>query len=148
KALVSALRAANVPMRAPCWVMNPRTVESLRLMVTTLGVFPFKAELDGGTLLGYPVVASTNAPIGASWGQASPDPADAPYCLMDASTLIFAEDLMPTVDASAEASIQSNDAPDNPVTAATVMISAFQQDMLFMRLRAAHTWARRYDTAL
>jgi hypothetical protein len=64
---------------------------------------------------------------------------------------------MPTVDASEEASIQADTTPQtrlgrhlHPLAAPTGggIVSAFQQDMLFMRLRSSHTWNRRYDTGL
>jgi len=46
-----------------------------------------------------------------------------------------------TVDISREASIQMNDAPDNPVTATTVLVSAFQMNMAFFRVERTVNWA-------
>jgi len=121
--------------------MNPRTTEYLRLLHTTLGWFPFKQELDGGRLLGYPVIDSTTMSL--NWNSVA---GDGLLVLVDGAQLVFAEDLAVQVDASEEATIQSDDAPATPPAAPYV--SAFQQDMVFMRLRMSHTWARRYDEAI
>ena len=153
KAMISALRNANIPMIAPAWIMNPRLKEFLRLFVTDLGVFPWKAEIDQGVLLGYPIIDSTTVPL--NWNAVA---GDSIWVLLDCSQLLFAEDLMPTVDASEEASIQADTTPQTPPGGGTStplaaptgggIVSAFQQDMLFMRLRSSHTWNRRYDTGL
>ncbi len=141
RAMVTALRNANVPMTAPTWIMNPRLMEYLRLFTTDLGVMPFKAEIDAGRLLGYPIVDSHTVPL--DWNAVA---GDSIYVLLDCAQLIFAEDLLPTIDASAEAAIQSDDAPATPPAAP--LISAFQQDMVFIRLRASHTWNRRHAEAI
>lgn len=60
KNLVAALiTATNGNIRAPAWIMNPGDVLAASLLQTTVGETPFRDELSGGTLLGYPVIQST-----------------------------------------------------------------------------------------
>jgi HK97 family phage major capsid protein len=177
KNMILALRMQNVPMLAPVWIFNARTKEFLRLLRTNQEIFAFKAEIDAGTLLGYPIIDTTNIPIGAAaWPPAGVPPVGGnatttAYALIDASQLIWAEDMLPMIDASEHASILSDSAPPNlapvpppetPVApgagyppgshpAATLdpgFYSAFQNDMVFMRIRMRHTWARRHDVAV
>ncbi len=142
RAMVGALINANVRMIAPAWIMHPRTKLYLQLLRTVPGeFFGFKAELDQGLLLGYPVITSTS--LSLSFGGTA---GDAPYALIDCAELLFAEDMGPVIDASQEASIQSDSAPATPPAAP--YYSAFQNDMTFMRIRMSHTWARRRDEAV
>lgn len=148
KALIMALRTANVPMRAPVWVMHERTREYLRLLRTTQEVFAFKSEIDAGMLLGFPIVATTNLPTNLDANGAADvvTPGTGTFIsLMDASQVIFAEDMAPVVDASEHAVIQADSAPATPPTP---LISAWQQDMTFMRVRLGHSWARRHNEAV
>ena len=141
-AMVGALINANIEFTAPAWVMHPRTKLYLQLLRTAPGeFFGFKDELDRGVLLGYPVITSTS--ISLSFGGTA---GDAVYALIDCAELVFAEDMAPVIDASQEASIQSDSAPATPPAAP--YYSAFQNDMTFMRLRMSHTWGRRRDEAV
>jgi HK97 family phage major capsid protein len=142
KNMIFALRGANVPMLAPVWIMHARTKEYLRLLRTVQEIFAFKGEIDGGTLLGYPIIDSTNIAIPFPPGLA----ANTAYALIDSSQVIWADDMAPVVDASEHASIQSDDAPSTPPVAP--YYSAFQNDMTFLRIRMSHTWARRHDVAV
>jgi len=151
KQMILALRMANVPMNAPVWIMNARTKEFLRLLRTTATeIFAFKAEIDAGTLLGYPIVDTTSIAIPFPPGTGL----QTAYALIDASQLIWADDMGTVIDASQEASVQLDDAPATPpgapippATNANIY-SAFQNDMVFMRLRMSHSWARRHDVAV
>jgi len=156
--MIFALRGANVPMTAPVWIMHARTKEYLRLLRTEQEIFAFKAELDAGTLLGYPVVDSTNVRVPFPPGTG----VQTRYALIDASQLIWAEDMVPMIDASQDASIYSESGtgaappvtppvippavPPNPVL--QPVYSAFQNDMTFLRLRMRHTWDRRHNVAV
>ena len=140
RAMIMAARSANLPLTRPAWIMNPRLVEYLRLLrTTTTEQFAFKTEIDGGTLMGYPIVDSTNVLI-------NPGDDAAPYALVDAAQVIWADDMAPVIDASEEATIQSNSAPDTPPSAPYV--SAFQQDMTLMRIRMSHSWSVRYNESV
>lgn len=140
--MIMSMRTANVPMLAPVWVMHARTKEYLRLLRTVQEVFAFKGEIDSGTLLGYPIIDSTNIAIPFPPGTGQ----NTAYALIDSSQIIWADDMAPMIDASEHASIQSDDAPGTPPVAP--YYSAFQNDMVFMRIRMSHTWARRHDVAV
>jgi HK97 family phage prohead protease len=63
RALTSALiTSTNGNLRSPVWIMNPGDVLAASLLPATAGggEFPFKTELAGGSLLGYPVIQSSN----------------------------------------------------------------------------------------
>jgi HK97 family phage major capsid protein len=149
RAMLWELRRNNVPMNAPVWIMNARTKEYLRLLRTVQEIFAFKAEIDAGTLLGYPIIDTTAIPIPFPPGTGTMTA----YALVDASQVIWADDMAPVIDASQEASVQLEDNPPPvppPPTApaAQNVFSAFQNDMVFMRLRMSHSWARRHDVAI
>jgi hypothetical protein len=137
-------------MLAPVWIMNARTKEYLRLLRTTQEIFAFKAEIDAGTLLGYPIIDSTAIPIPFPPGIGD----QTAYALVDASQLIWADDMGAMIDASQDATIAVDDAPVGPIPPGGGGIpnppywSAFQNDLVFMRLRMSHTWARRHDVAV
>lgn len=44
------------------WLINPSKVFSLTWVSTAVGVYPFKGEAEGGTIAGYPYIASTAVP--------------------------------------------------------------------------------------
>lgn len=156
RAMIWALRSRNVPMLAPVWIMNARTKEYLRLLRTQQEIFAFKAEIDAGTLLGFPIIDTTSIPIPFPPGTGQ----QTAYALMDASQIIWADDMGAMIDASQDATIQLDDNPTTvpatvppPATApggnaSPPYWSAFQNDMIFMRLRMSHTWARRHDVAV
>jgi HK97 family phage major capsid protein len=159
KNMIMALRLANVPFLAPVWIMHARTKEYLRLLRSQIDVFVFKAEIDAGTLLGYPIIDSTNIAI-PFIPPAGPIPAtNTGYALVDASQLIWAEDMLPLLDASEHASIYSatpggtgglppGGTQIGPPAAGLPYYSAFQNDMIFLRIRMRHTWNRRHDVAV
>lgn len=71
-AALYALEAADAPMESLGWVMNPRTMNTLRLLRSDggggAGTGPFMLQPDptkgvAGTLLGYPVRTTTAVPI-------------------------------------------------------------------------------------
>src|SRR5262249_6663463 len=124
RAVIMQMRNNNEDMVSPCWIMHPRLMEYLRLLrTTTTEQFAFKAEIDAGTLMGYPIIDSTLLPVTTT----------APYALLDGDDVIWADDMAPIIDASEEATIQSDSAPATPPAAPYV--SAFQQDMTLMRIR-------------
>lgn len=154
KNMILALRMQNVPFTAPVWIFNARTMEYLRLLRTNQQIFAFKAEIDAGTLLGYPIVDSTAIAINGAADTPWPGPVGTTsYALIDSSQLIWAEDMMPAIDSSEHASIVSDDDPDAgagtpPPVATSRYWSAFQNDLMLLRIRMRHTWARRHDVAV
>src|SRR4029077_17840361 len=60
---VNRLDTANVPDIKRVWFMHPRSYNYLFNVQNSLGVYVYREELLGGSLLGYPVKKSTQIPI-------------------------------------------------------------------------------------
>jgi hypothetical protein len=98
---------------------------------------------NGGNLLGIPVVASENVP------STTGSPTEGyPIILAAASEILLADDGQVTLDASREASLQMETAPDSPSTASTIMTSLWQQNMIAIKAERFINWTKRRSTAV
>jgi HK97 family phage major capsid protein/HK97 family phage prohead protease len=132
--LVNSFATANRAMTSMAWVMSPSMAATLGGARNVMGVPTFPGlSADGGTLLGFPVIASTNITAGAT-GQR--------IFLIETSEILFADDGI-TLDISREASLQMNDAPDNPTTATSVLVSLWQNNLVGIRAERFVTWLPR-----
>jgi hypothetical protein len=68
--------------------------------------------------------------------------------LMLPNQILLADDGMVTLDASREASLQMDSAPDSPATASTVPISMFQQNMVALRAERYISWVKARSTSV
>jgi HK97 family phage major capsid protein/HK97 family phage prohead protease len=126
------------------WIMSQRRALALSLMVSSLGVRIYPdINTQGGTLLGYPVVLSENVP---STGN-SPTDGDAIIFAL-ANEIMLADDGQVVIDASREASVQMDTAPDSPPTASTNMISLWQLNCTGLRAERWINWLKRRSTAV
>lgn len=141
--LMTALRNAKIPMAAPGWIMSERTRVFLTMQRTSDDRFAWRDELVNGTLLGMPVYSSTTVPIDGGVGTD-----ESLIILADFNQIIFAQGQTPTVDASTEATIQSDDDPATPPDLTANQFSAFQQDSMILRLRMEHDWQKRHATCV
>lgn len=134
KALWEQFLAANLSPTDAVYIMSNRTALALSLMVNALGQAEFpQMTMNGGTLLGVPVIASEYVPTDSSGGL---------IILAKASEIMLADDGQVSVDASNEASLQMNDAPDDPPTASTVLVSMFQMNMVALRAERYINWTK------
>jgi hypothetical protein len=125
-------------------VMAPRIARQLSLMLNSLGqpLFPTMTP-TGGTALGYQVVVSGNVdPTGDV--AASGDN----IIFIKPNEVMFADDGNVTIDISREASVQMDSAPDNPATATTVLVSAFQHNLALIRAERYCNWMLRRAAAV
>lgn len=128
------------------WIMTPNQAMQIALMLNSLGL-PLYPEMgvNGGTLLGLPVITSNSANIPGS-------PASgAQIILLNQKEVFLADDGQVTIDVSREASIQMLDNPTNTSTGsttATAMVSMFQTHSLALRATRFINWARRRSTAV
>lgn len=129
KALVASFLAANQSMDNAVFLMTETTAFALSTALNPLGQ-PFFPGLtaQGGTLMGIPVITSTN--VGAR------------IILVDAQGILFADEGGVNVDVSREASLQMDTAPDNPGTATTVLVSLWQRNLVGLRAERFITWNR------
>lgn len=144
KSLFNAFLAANMNTVGGAWIMTQGQALSLSLMMNALGqsVFP-NITAEGGTLLGYPVVTSENIPgTGGS-------PADGSLIIFaKASEIMLADDGQVVIDASNQASVQMDTAPDSPPTAATNLVSLWQMNMTGLRAERWINWKKRRTAAV
>lgn len=125
---------ANLSPTDAVYIMSNRTALRLSLMLNPLGQREFPdISMNGGALLGVPVIASEYVPADSSGGL---------IVLAKASEILLADDGQVTVDASNEASLQMDDAPTNPPVAATVLVSMFQMNMTALRAERFINWAK------
>jgi HK97 family phage major capsid protein/HK97 family phage prohead protease len=132
--LVNLFSTANHNMTSMAWVMTPARAATLGLARNVMGVPEFPGiGADGGTLFGFPVITSTNIVAGSSGDR---------IFLIETSEILFADDGV-MLDTSREASVQMNDAPDNPATATTVLISLWQNNLVGIRAERFVNWLPR-----
>jgi HK97 family phage major capsid protein len=144
KAMFNGFLSANLSTAGGVWIMTQQQAMAFSLMQNPLGqsTYPTISQA-GGTLMGYPVVASENLP--ATGGS----PADGyPIIFAIAPEIMLADDGQTVIDASNQASIQMDSAPDNPATASTVMQSLWQNNMTALRAERWINWLKRRATAV
>lgn len=140
KALFSAFIAANNAPTSGVWVMPATTALALSLMQNPLGQSEFPGiSMTGGTLFGLPVIVSEYVPT---------DSSGAIVALVNASDIYLGDEGGIDLSMSTEASLQMDNAPDNPATASTVMVSLWQRNLVGFRAERAINWARRRPTAV
>ena len=123
KTLFNTFLIANVSTSGGVWIMTQQQALALSLIVNALGQPSFPTiNGEGGTLMGYPVIASEGVP--ATGGS----PADGyPIIFAKAPEIMLADDGQTVIDASNQASVQMDSAPDSPApTASTIMVSLWQ----------------------
>ena len=143
KTLLATIITANIPLDSGVFIMHPSTALSLVLMQNSLGqpVFPTVTR-TGGTVQGFPVVVSSNVPA------AGGSPADG-YMIIFAiqDEILLADDGQTIIDASDQASIQMDSAPDSPPTASSAYVSLWQMNWIALRVERWITWKKRRSQA-
>lgn len=137
KALTSAIiTGTNGNIRNPVWIMNPADVLAAKLTPAAAGggEFPFKAELTAGTLLGYPVIQSTN--VAAEF-----------VYILDAADFVTATGDTPRFDISDQAVLHMETVPAPISTVGTAVAfpvrSLWQTDTIGIRMLLDVNWAMR-----
>jgi len=136
--------ANNLSTAGGVWIMSQRQALALGLMLNALGQ-PFYPSInaEGGQLLGYPVVASENVPaVGLSPADGTP----IIFCLP--REIMLADDGQVVIDASNQASVQMDTAPDSPPSGTTPLISLWQMNMTGLRAERWINWLKRRSTAV
>jgi hypothetical protein len=124
--------------------MSQGTALSIALMTNDLGNPEFPGiTMAGGTLMGMPVIASEGVP--ATGGS----PTDGGLIILaKAGDILLADQGGVQIDASREATLQMDDAPDSPATSSTNLISMFQHNMTAIRAEREINWKKRRSTAV
>lgn len=144
KSLFAAYHAANLSRAGATWIMTETMLQSLAMMPNALGQPEFKGlDQEMPTLYGLPVVASENIPA------TNGSPADGSLIILFKPNEIYlADDGGVTVDASREASVQMDSAPDSPQTSSTTLVSLWQTNRIGIRAERWINWDRRRDEAV
>ncbi len=140
RALFNAFIAANNAPTSGVWLMPATTALALSLMQNPLGQAEFPGiSMTGGELFGLPVIVSEYIPTSS---------AGAVVALVNASDIYLGDEGGVDLSMSTEASLQMDNAPDNPTTASTVLVSLWQRNLVGFRAERAINWARRRTSAV
>jgi hypothetical protein len=133
------ITGTNGNLRSPVWIMNPADVLAASLLPATAGggEFPFKSELAGGTLQGYPVIQSSNV-------------ASDVMLLIDAADFVSVTGDSPRFDVSDQATIHMEDTTPlaisttgSPNVVAAPVRSLWQTDTIGVRMLMDINWGLR-----
>jgi HK97 family phage prohead protease len=141
RALTSALiTGTNGNLRSPVWIMNPADALAISLIPATAGggEFPFKSEIAGGTLQGYPVITSSNVAADT-------------MLLVDAADFVSVSGDSPRFDVSDQATLHMEDTTPLPIATgaqgsgvlATPARSLWQTDTIGVRMLLDLNWGLR-----
>lgn len=144
KTLLSTFLTANMQVANVVVLMPQRLALAISLMTNSLGQREFpNLTMNGGEILGLPVITSENIPSTGG----SPTDGD-PIIVVSAPDILLADDGQVSIDASQEASLQMDTAPDSPATASTTFVSLWQQNQIGIRAERYINWAKRRSTAV
>jgi HK97 family phage major capsid protein/HK97 family phage prohead protease len=139
RALLNSMLIQNFQLGNGVWIGGQQQAVGFATTLTSLGIQIYPGMTgNGGTLLGYPYIASENLP--ATGGS----PADGyPLIFAIPSEILLADDGQTLIDVSREASVQMDTAPDSPPTAATPVVSFWQMNYVGIRAERWINWAKR-----
>jgi HK97 family phage major capsid protein/HK97 family phage prohead protease len=138
--LFNTLFAAGIVPTTGVWIMSNRMATKFSMMRNSLGQKEFPdMTILGGMLEGFPVIASEAV---------DPHSGGEPIIFVNADDIYFADDGPVTIDASREASLQMDSAPDSPPTASTVLTSLWQNNLVALRAERYMNWAKRRNAAV
>jgi HK97 family phage major capsid protein len=145
--LMATWIANNLDPSGAVIVTTPTRALAISLMLNALGqpVFP-DMTMDGGKLLGIPVVVSNSAKM-----VGSPVSGEGELIvLLNAPEIMLADDGQTVIDASAEASLEMLDNPTNNAATGTptTMVSMFQTNSVALRATRFINWAKRRSYAV
>lgn len=135
---VNKLDTANVVASKRVWFMHPRSYNYLYNVQNSLGVYVYRDELSKGTLLGYPVMRTTQIGINYRDPSSNTDCSFVFLVEMDEDLLLDSMQL--------ELAVSREGSYVDASTGAT--ISAFQNDQTIIRAIAEHDHQLRHDAAV
>lgn len=132
QALIAAFEAANLSAAGAVLLMSEVQASAIGMMLTPLGtaLYPGVGP-TGGEILGMQVVTSQNPGVVGR------------IIMVKASEILLADDGQVLLDASREASVQMDSAPDAPPLATTVLMSLWQNNMVGLRAERWINWQPR-----
>jgi hypothetical protein len=130
--LITAVTGQGYELQAPHFIADRETATRLALLgdILTAGV-----TVNGGVLAGVPLITSRAVKRSGN----SPDSGF--LGLLDASRVAIVDDGSGFIDVSSQATIQLDDAPDSPPTAATPAVSLWQSGARGFRIIRGQNYA-------
>lgn len=144
KSMFDQMLAANLQLGSGVWIMTQSQALGLALMLNALGQPEFPSiTVNGGTLLGFPVITSQNIP--ATTGS----PADGyPIIFAMPGEIMLADDGNVSIDVSREASLLMDTSPDSPESASSIPINLWQHNMVGVKAERFINWLKRRANAV
>jgi HK97 family phage major capsid protein/HK97 family phage prohead protease len=144
KTLVNSFLDGNLSMAGAVLLMTQQQAFAISLMTNALGQAEFpNIDVNGGRLGGLPVITSEALPATGS------SPTDGyPIILVKAPEIMLADDGEVSIDASREASLNMDSAPDSPISASTTLISLWQHNMIAIKAERWVSWQKRRADAV
>jgi HK97 family phage major capsid protein len=139
RTLLDSILIANQQIGSGVWIGTQQQALGFATTFTSLGI-PFFPGMTptGGTLLGFPYIASENIP--ATGGS----PADGyPLIFAIPSEILLADDGQTIIDVSREATVQMDTSPDSPPTGSTALVSFWQMNYVGIRAERWINWSKR-----
>lgn len=134
----------NLSLESAVLITTQQVAMRIGSLLNSFGapMFP-TASAAGGSVQGVPIVVSENIP------STTGSPTEGwPIILLSAREILLADDGQVTVDASREASLQMETAPDSPPTASTLFQSLWQTNSVGIRAERFINWVKRRSTAV
>ena len=130
KTMMGRFITANIPLSDGVWIMQSTQALAFSLMQNALGQAEFPGmTMNGGTLLGLPVIVSQHVPSGV-------------IALAAASEIYLADDGQVMIDTSREATLMMDSAPTSVATR-----SMFQHNEIAIRAERYINWSKRRAAA-
>lgn len=144
RTLFSTFLTAGISVATGHWIMTQAQALAFSMMQNSLGQPEFPGiTMQGGTLLGFPVVVSENVP--ATGGS----PTDGGLIIFAiAGEIMLADDGGVNIDVSREASLQMETTPDSPTTGSTNLVSLWQHNLIAIKAERFVNWLKRRSTAV
>jgi HK97 family phage major capsid protein/HK97 family phage prohead protease len=131
KVMMGRFITANISLTEGVWIMQSTQALAFSLMQNALGQAEFPGmSMNGGTLLGLPVIVSQHVPSGV-------------VALAAASEIYLADDGQVMIDTSREATLMMDSAPTSVATR-----SMFQHNEIAIRAERYINWAKRRAAAV
>lgn len=133
--LRATIRAANLPMRQVGWVFNSDVEALFYNVLSDVGTYVYRDEMDNGRLLGFPYRVSNQIPSNLTNGAST---ATTEIYFGDWSEVLIGETQQLALDTSSEGSYFNG----------TTLVNAFSTDQTLFRARTRHDIALRHRKAL
>jgi len=127
--LVNHFTTNNIPISGLTFIMSPANALALSFKTFADGTAQFPGvNIDGGSWKGMKFIVSNTVTT--------------KVIALQPSLILYADDGGVTIDASGEASLQMDGAPDSPVAATTILVSMFQMNAVALRAERFTNWKK------